>query len=80
MPLIPTYTELGLLLAWHRHANNVTFDCQYTESLYNDFIKWSQLDPDRHAKLITPQLWIEEFAEFDSAYPDWVADQEKEDN
>lgn len=49
--------------------------CELTVKVFDDFIKWSQLDPEKHATLITIQDWRDEWAEFTCAYTDWLDSQ-----
>ena len=66
------FTEMSLLIAGHREINLVEFSHKLTESVFYDFMLWSALDLDRHRSLVTPNDWIDEYAEFDCAYEDWL--------
>ena len=67
-----TFTEMSLWIASHRELNRVVFFNQLTESVFNDFMEWSMSDPERYNKLTTPMEWLDEYAEFDCAYEDWL--------
>jgi len=67
-----TFTEMSLLIAGHREINQVVFFHQLTESVFYDFLEWSMTDSERYHSLKTPIEWLDEFAEFDCAYEDWL--------
>ena len=55
----------------HLRKSGLIFTRQLDKETWIDFLTWSQLDPDKHASIITLDGWQDEFAEFDCAYEDW---------
>jgi hypothetical protein len=54
--------------------SEIIFERKLDKATWVEFLKWSQLDPDKHASITRLDGWLDEFAEFDCAYNDWKSD------
>lgn len=55
----------------HLDKSGIPFERILDEKIWIEFLTWSQIDPEKHASIITLEGWQDEFAEFDACYEDW---------
>lgn len=58
----------------HLKKSGLIFERTLDKTTWVEFLKWSQLDPAKHASITRLDGWQDEFAEFDCAYDDWKSD------
>ena len=71
---MPTYTPSRKIFRGFLKDCQIDFTHKPTAKVWKDFLVWSQLDNAKHESLVTIFDWVDEYAEFDCAYSDWLAE------